>query len=200
MALASLATVADLSVRGVDTSDVAAITELLAAASSAVREAAGVAITRATTTVTLWTTPTRRIDLPGPPVVSVDSVVLDGTTLTVDTDYVLRGHALWRVNCTTWQYIGDPPSELVVTYTHGLAEVPADIVDLVCSLVAAGVSRAADGYDPHVGETYESIDDSRTGFAIGADAVASVMELPDRTRRWLARRFGGSSVVVGSFR
>lgn len=198
MALSPLATVADLSDRGIDTTDSDAVAAQLAAASAAIRDAAGCAISRHSSTVTMWTEASRRIELPSRPVVSVESVELDGVVLVDGTDYVLRGSSLWRLN-GVWAHSGDVPSELVVAFTHGLLEVPADIVDLTCALAGAGLLAVADGFTANTGKQYESIDDYRVGFATGDDAVVSVMEIPDRTARSLRRRFGaGGAAVVGS--
>lgn len=200
MALTPLATAADLSARGIDVTDTFAVITQLDAASAAIRAAAGCAISRQTSTVTLWTESSRRIELPARPVVSVATVVLDGVTLTLNTDYVLRGSSLWSLG-GAWQEPGSIPGALVVTFTHGFAEVPADIVDLTCALAGAGLAAVADGFAANTGKQYESIDDYRVGFAIGADAVVSVMELPDRTARSLRRRFGsGGAVSVGTIR
>jgi len=199
VALAPLATAADLSAYGIDITNTTAVVQVLAAASAAVRDAAGCAITRETSTVTLSTDASQRFELPARPVVSVASVTLNGVTLTEGTDYVLRGSNLWRVG-QPWQERGDIPSELVVTFTHGLAETPADIVDLVCSLAGAALSAMSDGYASHAGVQYESIDDYRVGYETGADATASVMELPERTRLSLRRRFGNPFMVAGSVR
>lgn len=198
MTLEPLATEADLMARGIDTDNPAATQALLAAASAAVRAGAGCAITRQTSTVTLSTEPSRRIELPARPVHAVTAVALDGRDLTVGVDCHLRGSSLWREQL--WQSPAAIPSELVVTFEHGFDEVPADVVDLVCSLVGAGIAATDEGYASSVGKQYESIDDYRVGYAVGADAVASVMELPDRTRRALRRRFGMTSVVVGTIR
>ena len=198
MAYAPLATAADLSARGISVDNVEAVEALLAAASAAVRDAAGAPISDQTSTVTLWTEASRRIELPARPVRSVASVILDGVTLVANTDYVVRGSSLWR-DCQ-WQAQGDVPSSLVVTFTHGLAEVPADIVDLVCNLVGAGLTAVGEGYATNAGKQYESVDDYRVGYATGADAVSSVMELPERTVRSLRARFGPTTVVVGTVR
>jgi hypothetical protein len=197
VALAPLAAKADLDARGIDTSDWSRSSALLASASSAVREAAGSQITKTTSTVTIWTEPTRRLDLPSRPVHSVTSVTLDGVVLVQDVDYFVRGSGLWR-NCY-WQGRNEVPGEVVVTFTHGLDEVPADLVDLVCSLVAAGTVAAEDGYDPKRGVTNERVDDYAQGRATGADEVVSPMLLPERTQAWLRNRFGGGTVVVGTY-
>ncbi len=117
----------------------------------------------------------------------------------MDTDYVVRGNALWRVG-QKWQSEGATPGAVEVTFTHGLAEVPADIVDLVCSLVAGGLSAAAGAYDPNRNLAYESIDDYRRGFRQGDDEVVNPMLLPAPTRAWLRSRFGGGAAVVGTVR
>lgn len=184
-----LATVADLTARGIETSNTALIEALLDAASSAIREAAGTPITETTATAKFPTPDSRRLDLPAP-VRSVASVVLDGEEI---SDWSLRGNSLWRHR---WQLPGDLPGEVTVTFTFGLTETPADIVDLVCNLVGAGIAHAEGGYEAKTGLAYESIDDYRVGYAQGADANVSPMELPDRTRRMLARRFGGGSAMV----
>lgn len=191
MALTPLATVADLNARGVDTSNLTLVTALLDSASAAVRDAAGVAITETTATIKLSTPADRRLRLP-PPVRSVASVLVNGEAV---TDWSLRDDSLWRAS---WQAPTDIPGEVTVTFTYGLAEVPADIVDLVCALVGAGVALAGEGYEAKTGKTYENVDDYRVGYAQGSDAVVSPMELPDRTRRMLARRFGGGTAMVGS--
>ena len=130
MALAPLASVADLEARGlaVDASEAAVVNVYLGVASAAVREAAGSAITRTTSTLTLEGGPGQRMTLPGPPIVSVDAVTVDGRTV---SGWRLVSGRLWRA--AGWS--GREPSEVEVTYTHGLVDVPDDIVDLVLSLI-----------------------------------------------------------------
>jgi len=199
MALATLAVAADLTARGIPITDEAGVAAFLASASAAVRDAAGAPISQLTSTVVLWTEASQRIELPSGPVTAVASVTLDGVALTATTDYVLRGSALWRVD-EKWQREGDVPSALEVTFTHGYATVPADIVDLVCALAGAGLAAKASGYTTHAGIQYESIDDYRVGYTTGDEAVGSAMEIPERTRRTLRRRFAPDAIVVGSVR
>jgi hypothetical protein len=199
VALAPLATAADLLARKIDVTDSASVVSQLAAASAAVRNAARVAITKQMSTVTLWTEASRRIELPARPVRSVTSVTLDGVALVAGTDYLLRGSSLWRDK--PWQSRGEIPSELVVTFVHGLDAVPDDIVDLVCALAGAGLAAIADGFKTHTGVQSESIDDYRVGYATGADAVSTVMDLPDRVEDMLRERFGsGGPTVIGTVR
>lgn len=196
MALESLATVADLTALRIDTSDADALELLLASASAAVRDAAGVPISRKESTAVLLTEASRRIELPGAPIHAVSSVLLDGVTI---DDYRLRGSSLWRQHCY-WQMPGDIPGEVTVTMDHGYTAVPADIVTLVCSLVAAGLAAVAEGYDPHRGMAYERIDDYQYGMSTGDSEIVDPFELPARTRAWLRARFSGSAHVVGSIR
>ncbi|MFW7414754.1 hypothetical protein [Demequina sp. SO4-18] len=190
MALAPLATTADLDARRIDTSDMDLADALLASASAGVREGAGCSITAVTGTITLDGGARRSIGLPGWAVRNVSSVLWDGSAA---SDWRLRDAALFRP--AGWGDDYDPP-ELTVTYTQGVDECPADIVDLVCSLVAAGMVRAEDGYDPRRGVSSERIDDYQISFTRGADEVVAPMQLPEGTRAWLSVRFGGGVHVT----
>lgn len=192
MALSSLAVTADLTARGITPSSADLSVALLASASAAIRDAAWCSITSTTGTVTLTGYGARWLKLPGYAITAVSAVVLDDVAT---TDFRLVDGALYRAS--GWG-IGHEPSFIEVTYTQGLADVPADIVDLTCSLVAAGVARAADGYDPMRGISSERIDDYQRSFTRGADEVVAPMELPTATRQWLASRFGNGVAVIGS--
>ena len=191
--MSTLAVHEDLEVRGINAGQAEAA--LLAAASDAIRAEAGSLIGRATSTVTFSTEASRRLELPARPVISVDSVRLDGEPV---ADYKVRGSSLWR-DCY-WQRPGAVPSEVEVTFTHGWDPIPAVVIDLVCSLVAAGVSAIGDNYDPKRRMSYERIDDYQYGLRTGDDEITSVMELPPRTTAMLRRRFGIGSTVTGSVR
>lgn len=191
MTLDHLATPDDLAALGIDTSDSGLIDALLASASSAVREAAGCPITTTTGTITLDGGPSRFVKLPGWAIREVDTVLWDGDPF---TDYRLRDGRLF---CTSgWGCESDPP-ELTVTYTQGVDECPADIVNLVCSLVAAGIAASGDGYNPHRGVSSERIDDYQRSFTRGVDEVIAPMDLPQATIDRLARRFGNAVHVTG---
>lgn len=193
MALTPLITAADLSARGINDADPALAADI-DSASAAIRDAAGCAITQETSTVRLVTEASRRLELPARPVVSVASVTLDDVPV---TDYMLRGSSLWRE--IAWQAPGAVPSVLTVTFTHGYAATPADIIDLACSLVAGAQAERAAG--PRRGVAYERIDDHQIGYIQDAAAErVSAFELPERTVAMLRRRFGSSSVVSGSVR
>lgn len=193
MALPNLAAAADLSARGV-TPEFSALAEvMLAVASSIVRAAAGSPILETTSTVTLWGVDRSQwLDLPGKPVTAASSVIHDGDTLTADDDYKLVDGRLW--GASPWGN-GCEPLDVVVTMTHGFAEVPAHIVQLVCDLAIAGIAAAADGArNPNV--IAEKIDDYAVTFAPGAEAVASAMELPALTKAWLRAQFGSGVGMV----
>jgi hypothetical protein len=196
VALAPLAIQADLAARGVDANPVLA-GKMLDAASRAVREAAGSVISQETSTIAIPGVKGRYLQLPSQPVRSVSAVLIDGAAV---TDYKLTAGALWRYYGWMWPSAtwspgiwACAPTEVTVTMTHGM-DVPEDIVQLVCNLAIAGINTAARA--PEAGVTEEAIDDHRTVYATGADAAASVFELPDRTRLMLATRFGGGANVT----
>lgn len=195
MALDPLATLDDLAELGltVENDETTVANRYLAVASAAVRDAAGSPISQTTSTVTLEGDTGQRLRLPGLPVQSVAAVAIDGTAV---TDWRLRSGALWRFG--GWTNI--LPSDVVVTYTHGLPEVPADIVDLVGRLVAGAMAsyRAEDG-GASLGTqviTSERIGDYAVTF--GGDGLATDMELPAYLRERLAARFGGGAYSLRS--
>lgn len=196
MALEPLATVDDLAALGltVEDDETAVATRYLAVASAAVREAAGSPISETTSTVLLEGEPDQRLRLPGPPIQSVAAVAIDGVTA---TDWRLRTERLWRFAGWT---ATDGPSEVEVTYTHGLPTVPDDIIDLVGRLVAGAMAsyRAEDG-GASLGTqviTSERIGDYAVTY--GGDGLATDMELPAYLRERLAARFGGGAGLVRS--
>ncbi|MEU0761587.1 hypothetical protein ABZ351_18170 [Streptomyces microflavus] len=196
MALQPLATVADLAARGliVEADETAVTGTYLEVASAAVRDAAGCPISQTTSTVDLEGETDTRLRLPGPPVTAVTTVLLNGAPV---TDWRLTSGRLWRAG--GWVG-GTGPSEVTVTYTHGLPTVPADIIDLVCRIAAAAlVSHRAE--DDGTGIAAADIRSERIGdYAVtyGDDGLISDMELPDYLRERLAARFGGGAELVRS--
>jgi hypothetical protein len=194
VALAALATVDDLTDRGLTvTAEEATIAATyLDVASTAVRDAAGVPISQTTSTVTLEGPLSEWLTLPGPPIISVASVEIDGETV---TDWRLRSHRLWRA--CGWSP-GCGPSEVDVTQTHGLADVPPDIVDLVCRIT--GTALADYRADPEgAGLAAGDIRSERIGdysVTYGDSGLITAMELPDYLRERLAARFGGGATLV----
>jgi hypothetical protein len=163
---------------------------MLTVASSVVRAAAGSPILENESTVVLTGWGDRSLELPGKPVTAVSAVEVDGVAV---TDYLLTDSGnLW---CRYGWGCESDPVTVEVTMTHGLPTVPAHVVQLVCDLAIAGAKAAPDGaHDQRV--VAERIDDYSVTFADGAEAVASVMELPKMTHRWLRAQFGSGAGVV----
>lgn len=171
------------------------IAEMLAAASSEIREAAGSPISLATSTIKMVGPESPWLRLPGAPVQSVSSVAVDGVPV---SDWRLLEGRLWRA----YGWSGPTPVEVTVTMVHGYGEAPEDIVSLCRDLAMAGINTALDGEGAKVGlqSEQESIDDyshART-YITGGEAAAGVMELPERTRQRLRVRFGGGAYVTGA--
>ena len=192
--MASLASIADLTARGitVEPSETAVVQQYLDVASAVVRDAAGSPISQTTGTVKLEGFAAQWLRLPGQPVSAVSAVSIDGTAV---TDYKLRSGALWRES--GWKPTSEP-SEVSVTYTHGLATVPADIVDLVCRLaVQALVALRAGGAEAAAAArpvTSERIGDYAVTYDTSTDM--GTMTLSDWQRDRLAARFGGGAAAV----
>lgn len=200
--MVALATTLDLAKRGialsVGESDLAAT--YLDVASEHIRQAAGVQISQQTSTVELegsidvWLRP------PGVPITAVSDVELDDVAV---TDWLLRSGALWREIgwASALGRFGARPSKVVVTYTHGLVLVPADIVDLVCRLAAAALvawRSTPDGSGlASVGiERQVTLGDYSVTYA--ADGRITEMTLPALIRDQLAARFGQTAQLVRS--
>lgn len=187
-----LATISDLAARDITHTSTHTLDTLLAAASAEVRSAAGVPISRETVTVSWPGTPRQWLTMPCQPIVSVADVLLDGDEI---TDWRKVGGRLWRRS--GWAVRGEPV-EVTATITGGLDPVPEDIVDLVCSMVGAGLARAVEGgYASRDDLASVRIDDFAESYITASgDRLAGVMELPRATRRRLAARFGGGAYVV----
>lgn len=197
MALAPLATVADLEARGmtVETAEEPLVTTYLGVASTAVREAAGGPVSQTTSTVTLEGGPGQWLTLPGQPVTEVTTVLIEGESV---TDWRLVSGRLWRGG--GWAR-GCGLSAVDVTQTHGLPDVPEDIVDLV-SRMAAGALTAqrseADGMGLAATKTVTSERIGDYAVTYGNDGRITEMELPQHWRERLAARFGGGLTALRS--
>jgi hypothetical protein len=167
------------------------MTVALLVASAAVRDAAGAAISEETSTVVVNAGAGNLLSLPGP-VTSVAAVAIDGITISSD-DYEVLPNGLWR-RCG-WMVRGRPVP-VSVTYTHGLAAVPDDIVDLTCVLAKAWLDHVSAGGGSVAGLTSARLDDAAETYSAEAAAQVSPVYIPEVTRNWLARRFGGGVEVV----
>ena len=95
-------------------------------------------IERVSETITIDCAGGTRIHLPELPVTAVTKVVVDGVELTASVDYKLGQHGiLYRVD----GYWTAGIQNVVITYTHGYAVIPEDIVG-VCTRSASRVYQA----------------------------------------------------------
>lgn len=184
---APLATATDLADRNITVPDGMDGAALLAAASDAVRAAAGAHISQATSTVTIgaWS---NWIDLPDAPIQSVESVKIAGEEVSgwykVDASIRIPAGISWM------------PVEVTITYTHGYPTVPADIVDLVCGMVGMAISDPGYGSARNV-QKVQVDEASETYFR---SATPSPMTIPAALAASLRTRFSTGVYVVGSRR
>ena len=187
MALTPLATVADLEARGVTVAagELAAVTVYLDVASTLVRDAAGSPVSQTESTVKVEGRGTDRLPLPGAPVTAVSATLADGVAL---GDCKLLNGALWRAEGFA------EGTEYTVTYTHGLAEVPADIVDMVCRLAGQELMSLRSGETASRPVKTERIGDYSVGY--DTEVESGTMVLTDFQRSRLAARFGNGAGTV----
>jgi len=190
-----LAAAADLPASWTDNTKKA---KALAIASDAIREAAGVPISRATATIELDGDHETLLRLPGP-IVSVDAVAIDGTAV---TDWRKRAEGLWRRHgWTDHRCLHDEGSTVTITYTFGLSEVPADIADLCIQLAVAWLQHDAEGGGSMAGLQSVRLDDAQETYTPEAAGQVSPVFIPETTRQWLRARFNtlsGAAVVKSS--
>ncbi len=166
--------------------DAATANLLLELATAKVQRAAGgQRILAATSTAVLPGIESYWLMPPQMPVRSVSLVVLDGTTV---TDWSLRGQQIWRA--AGWMQSYSPPTEVKVTYAHGL---PAGSQDLQLAREAT-LSLARMGYGNPGGVASEAIDDYRVSYA-EADAR---MQMTTVMREAIAAQYGTSAFVTES--
>ena len=169
MSLPDLATVDDVVAiiqRDLSATEQTSAARLIPMASALVRKYCRQTITQQTETVTIPGNWTHVLELPQRPVTSVASVVINGATApstqwklldnrlflssgSFQPDYgtmYLGGANLWgpagstagpQATGATWQ---GPQAQITVTYTHGYAETPADISNVVAGMVALAIA------------------------------------------------------------
>lgn len=204
MTLAPLAQTADLVAKGVDVSNTPLVAVMLDVASAVIRDAAKSSISEETSTVKVIAPHGKWLTLPGP-VTAVSAVLLDGVA---DTDWKFIAGRLWRP--WGWDYLYThlrpfrptvwEPVELTITYTHGYAIVPADIVNLCVDLVKLGIQEAGQKAQPAGVLSVSTTIDDYTKRIQWSENARSVMELPDLTKQWLATRFGNGVYVTGEMK
>lgn len=192
MALPSFATPADLTgllnIPAYTGSQLVQAQMWLDAASGEIRSVLGQDITLVTNTAVLPGVEDYWLELPQRPVVSVQSVLMDGAAV---TDYKLIGFKLYR--WWGWQdlFIIYEPRTITVTYTHGYSVTPPDLVNLCASLASVGMAQASSGtLGPTPGVTAEEIDDYKVGLNPEAPPVLTI---PPGTVARLRAKYGGGS-------
>jgi hypothetical protein len=102
----------------------------------------------------------RTLRLPQRPVTAVTSVTVDGSALTVDTDWDWNGYGDLIV-LDGWSPSNEDEWQATVVYTAGHATVPDDIT-------AVALSVAGRLFNATPGLVSEAIDDYRAQYAAGA--------------------------------
>lgn len=185
MTLTPLATSADLLVRGFAGDSPEREEVALRVASAAVRDAANAVIGEVTSTLTLNALHDTFLPLPGP-VTGITSVTVNGVAVTA---YEVEPDGL-TLNC------GWGAGAIEVTFTHGLATVPDDVVDLTCTLAKSWLDHTDQGGGSTAGLKSVRLDDAAEGYTDEAAGQVSPVFIPEITRHWLAARFGGGATVV----
>jgi hypothetical protein len=123
------------------------------------------------------------ITLPQHPVVSVDSVTVEGSEIPftlVDGALRVHGHAI-----------------VEVTYTFGYADPPKQLISWACVLAAQAISSVDEmGTIGSGGVSSVSIDDYRKSWFGGGDSAG--YSLPQRVEEKLKSQFGSTTFVVST--
>jgi hypothetical protein len=136
---------------------------------------------QSSSTVTFWPDG-GRVDIPNPPLISIDLVVQDGVTL---VDYERRDSIL--------SFQSDLP--VTVTFTYGFATAPVSLQRWACVLVSQALLPIEQGLGLTVGGLSSvAIDDFKIAFADAGEATG--MALTDRNIALIRRQFGASDTVV----
>ena len=181
MPLAPLATPADVEDRlgrDLTAEESLRLLALLEGASAAFRIAAGgQQIAEATSTARLKVR-NGKVRLPQRPVSTVSAVV-DTNGNAVSFDYVMGDTVTVAVqvpDAWAWEPYRNGLQAVDVTYTHGFAEVPDDVVEVVCQMAARALGRPAD----QSGVTQTSLGDASQSFGPAGSAGAVGMLADER--------------------
>lgn len=136
--------------------------------SSIVRAEARQSFTRSTSTVRLFPS-SGYVALPQRPVVSVSAVVRDGVALTEGRDFTVR-HDRLHVS-------GSEP--VSVTFTHGYASVPGDVLAVVLTAASRVLTNPSDLRQ----ETVGSMSVTYASETVGASLAPADKDLLARYRR-----------------
>lgn len=192
--MADLATVADLEARlgrSMDATELVRAEALLAGASARVRSYTGQQFEQSTTTDRVRVR-SGRLRLPQRPVTAVTALAdMNGNDITftwhAGNDILLgsSGYPVRHPIDDAWYRHHD---WVDVTYTHGYAEIPDDVVEVVCQMVLRTFGVAADS----MGVTQQSA--GPFSYSVGAAASAGAVGMLADEKAALApyRRAGGT--------
>ncbi|MGV8973366.1 MAG: hypothetical protein ACOH10_13675 [Rhodoglobus sp.] len=190
--LTALATVADLSGRlGVvpPSNPSVAYTQMSLAledASSDLRGAIGQALNFGTSTVSVWATPDGYVRLPAVPAITITLVLDEG----VAVDYR-------KVDSATLYVPSGYARMLDVTYTHGWATIPGELVKWTCVLAAASLAAAQTGnLGMSGGLSSVGVDDARATWATNAGEQGEGVSLPERVAERLRATYGAPMISL----
>jgi hypothetical protein len=109
---------------------------LLASAQAEFELAAGTKFSATTTTWTIEGRAQTVIAIPDRPLISVSAARIAGATLTLNTDYYVRGNNLYRL--VGWGRNFVPPDLVEVDYTYGYTAIPDDVRAAILDAAAQG--------------------------------------------------------------
>jgi len=191
--LTDFATVADLSARlGRDEPAGGSAAELqmeaaLADASHELRAIIGQAINAGSSTVTQYVTHGGYLYLPAVPATTITSVVNTDDGSAVD-DYTFVDSKTLRVPTLARRQVS-------VTYDHGWAKIPGELVKWTCVLAASSIAAAKAGnLGLSGGLSGIGVDDARASFATRVGEQGSGVVIPESVQVGLRARYGAISM------
>jgi len=194
----AFATASDVSTRlgrALTATEADQVTALIADATGYLQSVIGQRVEGATTTIrerVEWDDV--EIDLVEFPVRSVDTVKVNGTTLTPVTEWYWDGddsvYAVSGYTTTTLKY-----AVMEVTYTHGATAIPADLVQITCALVLQAFQqlKRTGSMDPGALQS-ERIDDYSVSYQAGSSAPG--MSVPPAVAERLRAKYGRGAYVM----
>ena len=213
--LATTDDVAALLQRDLTATELTNATRLLGMASDMVRRYTRQTLHQVTETVVLPGNWDNSLVLPQRPVTNVASVLINGAApsyqvwRTIDDTLFLGtgayqpdfgvllwgGNALWgpagsntgpQATGATW---GGPQAQITVTYTHGFATIPGDIVNVVAGLVAIAIASP-------VGVQSEKIGGYQVGYTRSEGGAMALQAADKEILNYYRKRAISSSIAV----
>jgi len=213
--LATTDDVAALLQRDLTATELTNATRLLGMASDMVRRYTRQTIHQVTETVTLPGNWDNTLTLPQRPVTNVASVLINGAApayqvwRTIDDGLFMGtgayqpdfgvllwgGNALWgpagsnsgpQATGATWQ---GPQAQITVTYTHGWADIPGDVVNVVAGLVAIAIASP-------VGVQMEKVGGYQVAYTRSEGGSMALQAADKEVLNYYRKRAMSSSIAV----